>query len=142
MTTDRGVTDQGMSRVDALFSGEPERAPQSTTVRLRSIRRLLGLALPLVVLGIPCWTSVPGALLTIGAYLIADGEMARVEAGLCSDEEISALRRYRRLATRMLYACVVTLVIQLWLLSTPLYANLIGYLANVFSSGAERLSAG
>ncbi len=84
------------------------------------------MAIPLVILGIPCWTSVPGAVLTLWAWLSTDAEMKKVEAGQTSHEDAVVIVEIRRLATGALVLCVVTLLIQIVLLSTTFYERLWG----------------
>jgi hypothetical protein len=113
-------------KVDALFAGDPPPPVEPAEPRLRSIRGVLWCAIPLVVLGIPCWTSVPGAGLTLWAWLATDAEMNRVDAGTTSEEDAAELRKLRRTATGALALCVITLVVQVLLLSTRFYERLWG----------------
>lgn len=106
-------------KVDALFAGEPPPPPLAAGPRIRRLRWLLAVAIPLDLLGIPCWTGVPGAALTLVAWLAADCETARIEAGQYAPADAAALLRLRRLAAWALGFCVVSLVVQIWLLSTP-----------------------
>jgi hypothetical protein len=108
-------------KVDALFAGEPPIPSSGADDRVATIRGVLKVAIPLVILGIPCWTSVPGAMLTLWAWLATDAQMSRSEAENASDDVIQSLVRLRRLSTYALGLCVVTLIIQIILLSTTLY---------------------
>ncbi|MEC8422981.1 MAG: hypothetical protein VX000_04340 [Myxococcota bacterium] len=128
------------SRVDALFAGEPPPPPVSAGPRIRRLQRLLAVAIPLDLLGIPCWTGVPGAVLTLWAYLQADAEMARIDAGVYAGEDAASLLRLRSIATWSLYFCVASFLVQAWLLSTPFYAGLLGGLADAIARGVARLS--
>jgi len=121
-------------KVDALFSGEPPTPPVPAEPKLNSIRGILWVGVPLVILGVPCWTSVPGALLTLWAWLSADAEMPRIEAGDYSEEDASRLLRLRQRASWALVLCVVTLVVQIYLLSTHFYERLWGSMTVAFNT--------
>ena len=129
-----------LSRVDALFSGEPPPAPLPAGPRIRRLERILAVAIPLDLLGIPCWTGVPGAVLTLWAYLQADAEMARIDAGMYGGEDAARLLRLRSISTWALYFCVVSFLLQAWLLSTSFYTAMLGTLAETIVSGMGRLS--
>lgn len=111
-------------KVDALFAGEPPPPPIEAAPRLRAIRAALLMALPLDLLGVLCWTGVPGAALTLWAWLQADGEMARVEAGEYSSEDAASMMRLRSMSGWLLAFCVVSLLVQAMLLSTSFYGML------------------
>jgi hypothetical protein len=128
------------SKVDALFAGEPPPAPVAAGPRIRRLQRILAIAIPLDLLGIPCWTGVPGAVLTLWAYLQADAETARIDAGAYAGEDAARLLRLRSISTWALYFCVVSFLVQAWLLSTPFYAGLLGSMADVVASGLARIS--
>lgn len=128
------------SKVDALFAGEPPPAPLAAGPRIRRLQGLLAIAIPLDLLGIPCWTGVPGAVLTLWAYLQADAEMARIDAGVYAGEDAARLLRLRSISTWALYFCVVSFLVQAWLLSTPFYAGLLGALADAIARGVARLT--
>ena len=108
-------------RVDALFAGEPPPPPVEVGPRLRLIRAVLLASLPLNLLGVPCWTGVPGAALTLWAWLQADGEMARVEAGEYPSDDAATLMRLRTAAGWLLGFCVLSLLVQAYLLTTTFY---------------------
>lgn len=129
-----------VSRVDALFAGEPPPEPQPAAPRIRRLQRILAVAIPLDLLGIPCWTGVPGAILTLWAYLQADAEMARIDAGMYGGEDAARLLRLRSISTWTLYFCVVSFLLQAWLLSTSAYTGFIGAVIETLSSGLARLS--
>jgi hypothetical protein len=59
-------------KVDALFSGDLPLPPSELGPRLNRLRQTLSVAIALDVLGIPCWTSVPGAILTLYVWLSTD----------------------------------------------------------------------
>jgi len=121
-----------VDKVDALFVGDPPPPPEAAAPVLRRLRALLWVAIPLNILGIPCWTGVPGAALTLWAWLVADGEMARVDAGAYHAEDAAALVRMRRLSAWVLGFCLVSLVIQVYLLSTPAYGQLHSWILGHF----------
>jgi hypothetical protein len=113
-------------KVDALFSGDPPAPPEPAEPKLRTIRGTLWVGIPLVILGVPCWTSVPGAVLTLWAWLATDAELPRIEAGEYTQEDAGKLLGLRRRASQALLLCVVTLVIQIVLLGTRFYERLWG----------------
>src|SRR5205085_2996363 len=84
------------SNVDALFSGEPHKKPVDVSARIRRIKRILWFAVPLDLLGIPFWTGVPGAVLTLWAWLATDAEVARIEAGDYAHTDAARLLTVRR----------------------------------------------
>jgi hypothetical protein len=112
------------SKVDALFAGEPPKKPVDVASRIRRIKTILWIAIPLDVLGIPCWTGVPGALLTLWAWLATDAEVARIEAGDYAHDDANRVLTLRRVAFWALLLSVVSLVVQTGLLSTPFYERL------------------
>jgi len=105
--------DRAFPKVDALFDGEPPLPALDPTPRLRRITLLLVVAAPLDLLGITCFTGVPGAALTLVAYLQADAEQALVDAGRYpSDQHVSRLRRVRRVALWLMVFTLVSLALQ------------------------------
>lgn len=108
-------------RVDALFAGELPPPPVEAGPRIRRLQRTLAVAIPLDVLGVCCWTGVPGAALTLYAWLLADGEVARVEAGEYTTEDAAQLMRLRTISAWTLGFCVVSLVLQIVLFNSTLY---------------------
>ena len=138
---DEPVADElPVSRVDALFSGEPPPVPLPAAPRIRRLERILAVAIPLDLLGIACWTGVPGAVLTLWAYLQADAEMARIDAGMYGGEDAARLLRLRSISTWTLYFCVASFLLQAWLFSTSFYAGFIGLVVETLVSGLARLS--
>lgn len=125
------IVETAYPTVDELFAGEPPPPPVGAGPRIRRLRRVLMVAIPLDLLGILCWTGVPGAVLTLWVWLCVDGEMARIEAGVYSPEDAARLMRIRTLAAWTLGFCVVSLVVQIWLLSTSFYPALWGLLARL-----------
>ncbi len=112
-------------KVDALFEGEPPAPPPDPGPALRRLRVLLAVAIPLDLLGIPCWTGVPGAVLTLWAWLRADAEAARVREGAYDDDLAADFLRLRAWAAWALGFSILSLVVQAWLLTTPFYALLL-----------------
>lgn len=113
-------------RVDELFSGglpppQPENGP-----RLQRIEHTLWVAIALNVLGIPCWTSVPGAALTLWVWLATDADAVRPMEGELTSEEAAHLVRLRSRATAALLFCIAALIVQIFLLSTSFYDRLWG----------------
>lgn len=110
-----------LARVDALFAGEPPAPAAALGPRIRAIRAVLALGLPLSLLGIPCWTGVPGAALTLWAYSLADG--ALTDSGSAAPDELARLASLRRTAVGGLVFAGLSFVVQAWLLSQPFYAG-------------------
>jgi len=113
-------------RVDELFSGglpppEPENGP-----RLHRIEQTLWAAIALNALGIPCWTSVPGAVLTLWVWLATDPDAVRPMERELTTEETAHLARLRSRATAALIFCIAALIVQIFLLSTSFYERLWG----------------
>ena len=111
--------ERAFPKVDALFDGEPALPPLDPTPRLRRLTLLLLVAIPLDVLGITCFTGVPGAVLTLVAYLQADAEQALVDAGRYpSEHQVVRLKRIRQLALWMMVFTLVSLALQVILFAT------------------------
>ena len=105
-------------RVDALFAGDPPPEPLEARPRIRRLRQTLAVAIPLDLLGIPCWTGVPGAALTLWAWLEADSQMAAIKSGLYNSEDAATLIRLRSFSAWALGFCMASLLLQIYLLST------------------------
>ena len=90
----------------------------------RGIIRLLWLAIPLDLLAIPLWTGVPGALLTLWAWLRADQAGKLVEAGRYSEADAEALLKLKRVSGWALLFILLSLLVQTWLLSKPAYTGM------------------
>ena len=103
-------------RVDRLFGGKPVGESQ---VRRATI--LLAIAVPLDVLGLVTCTSVPGALLTLAAWQLAEADMKRIEAGELSVEHAPAIARVKQIAFWAMGACILGFGLQLVPLSTGTY---------------------
>ncbi len=116
-------------KVDALFSGDLPLPPSELGPRLERLRQTLWVAIALDVLGIPCWTSVPGAILTLYVWLSTDTDTHPDE--LHSTDELAQLGRLRKTATWALVFCVASLMAQIFLLSTSFYERLWGSLSVV-----------
>lgn len=114
-----------LSRVDALFSGDPPLPIIEAGPVLRRLRWLLALAIPLDLLGPLCWTSVPGAALTLWAWLLADGEVARAEEGNYAPADASKLRTLHNFAGVALGLVALSLFAQLVLLGSDFYKQII-----------------
>jgi hypothetical protein len=89
----------------------------------KTIRRILFFAIPLDLLAIPFWTGVPGALLTLWAWLRADAEARMVEDGRYGEEDSVALLGLRRIAQGALIFILLSFVFQIWLLGQPAYTE-------------------
>ena len=113
-------------RVDALFGGDLPASSGGREPRLKRIEQTLWFALALNVLGIPCWTSVPGAILTLWAWFATDPENVALDAAGMAPAERDRLHRLRRRAHATLAVCVAALILQIILLSTAFYSRLWG----------------
>ncbi len=124
-----------MSGVDDLFAPEPLPGgpPAAPPVdRLRRVRVILGVALPLNLFGIFCFTGVPGAILSLVAWQLADEEVARAEAGVLPKEQLPRARRARNFAFGQLTFVMLSLAAQLVLFSAGVYDALFEAAVGVF----------
>ena len=111
-------------RVDKLFGGTPGLGRPS---RARWATGLLLVAIPLNLLGVVSCLSVPGALLTLAAWQVAEGDMQRIEAGELGVEHAPRLAQIKKVATWTMVGCAVVFALQLWLLSTGRYEELLAW---------------
>lgn len=116
-------------RVDALFAGDDPERPAPAPPRILRLKKLLAVAIVLDILGLPCWTSVPGAIMTLWVWMATDTDVARIEAGTYTEGEAAELLQLRRYAAMALVLCVVCLIIQIALLSTHFYTRFWGSLS-------------
>ncbi len=124
-------------RVDALFGGEPALPPLDPTPRLRRILLLLAVGIPLDLMGVTCFTGVPGALLTLWAYLLTDAEQALADADRYPDaSSVESLGRLRRLARWAMVFTIGSLVLQIFLFTAT------NFYGAVLLPVVERLLAG
>lgn len=107
-------------RVDLLFGKE---SAETRNKRLRRIRWLLAVAAPLDLLGLVSCTALPGAALTLLAWQLSDQELYRAEEGLGGGGNTDALGRLRQVAGGLLAVCFVGFFVQMYLLSTGVYAR-------------------
>jgi hypothetical protein len=108
-----------VSGVDDLFQRDTPVRPAPD--RLHRIGWMLAIAAPLNLLGVPCFTGVPGAILTLVAWQLADEEVARVESGALPEERRSRATRLRAVAVAQLGFCVVSLLVQTALFGLGVY---------------------
>ena len=95
---------------DELFSDPPSGS------RIRWIRRLLWVGVPLDLSGVLCCTSV-----TLAAWALADADLARVESGHLPQEAAPELLRLKRIALGLLVLCGLSFLLQIVLLSNGTY---------------------
>lgn len=119
-------------RVDALFAGEPPPPPREAAPLIRRLKLTLAVAVPLDLLGIPCWTGVPGAAITLYAWLLADEEVVRVDEGVYEPDAAEELLRLRAIARWALYFSVVSFFLQGLLLATSFYDTWFATLLRLF----------
>lgn len=108
------------ARVDALFGGEPPPPPVDIAPRLRRLRLLVGAAVLLDLAGL-LLTVVPGAAVTLWAWLAADDEVARMEHGGYDDAAAAAVLGLRMVARGVMLLCIACLLLQAWLLHRGFY---------------------
>ncbi|MDP2312988.1 MAG: hypothetical protein Q8P41_08790 [Pseudomonadota bacterium] len=127
-----------MSGVDDLFSPEGAVEPPPPD-RLRRIERLLAVALPLNVLGVFCFTGVPGALLALVGWQLADEEVARVESGALAPEKGPRARRMRGFAFGQLGFALLSLALQASLFGMGFYDGLLAFFLTLAGFGAPEV---
>jgi len=124
-----------VSNVDDLFAPEPlpggPPAPPPVD-RLRRVRVILGVALPLNLVGVFCLTGVPGAILTLVAWQLADEEVARAEAGVVPKEQLPRARRARDFAFGQLVFVLLSLTAQVALFTFGVYDALLEAVVALF----------
>lgn len=102
--------------MDVLFGGEPPAPLVDPAPRLRRLAWLLAVAVPLDLLGVTCFTGVPGAFLTLWAYLLTDAEEAQVAAGRYPEgTAVAQVRRLRTVAVWAMAFTIVSFVVQIGL---------------------------
>lgn len=107
-------------RVDTLFDGEPPPPPVLVGPRVKLLRFLLGVAIFFDVVGL-VFSVVPGAALTLWAWLAADTEAARIEAGGHDEGAAAAVLGLRNVARWAMVLTVACLLAQAWLLHQGFY---------------------
>ncbi|MES2643597.1 MAG: hypothetical protein V4850_29195 [Myxococcota bacterium] len=113
-----------MSGVDDLFAPEaPPPAPPPD--RLRRISLLLGVALPLNLLGFLCFTGVPGAVMALVGWQLADEEVARVESGALPEQARPRAQRLRSFAFVQMLIALFSLLLQIVLFGYGFYDELL-----------------
>ena len=112
-------------RVDKLFGGTPGPGRPS---RGRLATALLAVAIPMNVVGVVTCLSVPGALLTLAAWQVAETDMQRIEAGELGVEHAPRLVQLKKVASWTLVGCAAVFALQLWMLSTGRYEELLAWL--------------
>jgi len=124
-----------VSNVDDLFAPEPlpgGRPAPPPVDRLRRVRVILGVALPLNLVGVFCLTGVPGAILTLVAWQLADEEVARAEAGVVPKEQLPRARRARDFAFGQLVFVLLSLTAQVALFTFGVYDALLEAVVALF----------
>ena len=117
------------AKVDALFAGDDPEGPAPAPPRILRLKKLLAVAIVLDILGLLCWTSVPGAIMTLWVWMATDTDVAHIEAGTYTEAEAAELLQLRRYAAMALVLCVICLIVQIALLSTSFYARFWGSLS-------------
>ncbi|MDP2307881.1 MAG: hypothetical protein Q8P18_17780 [Pseudomonadota bacterium] len=124
-----------MSGVDDVFSPESPR-PAPPPDRLRRISRLLALALPLNLFGIFCFTGVPGAVMALVGWQLADEEVARAESGALPREARPRAERLRAFAFTQMTLALLSLVAQVVLFGLGFYDYLLQFFLGLAGIGA------
>lgn len=112
-------------RVDELFGSEPNPGGQPNTLR---IVLLLVLGVPLDLLGLISCASIPGALLTWGAWRLASRDLEGVANGQIAVRHAPRLTKLKTFCSWALVWCSLTFVLQLVMLYTRSYASLLAWL--------------
>ncbi|MCB9780346.1 MAG: hypothetical protein H6742_17410 [Alphaproteobacteria bacterium] len=107
-------------KVDELFDGEPPPPQVDVRPRVLRLQLLLAGAVALDVAGL-LLTVVPGAIVTVWAWLSADAEVARIEAGTYDEKAVAAVVGVRNVARAAMVFCVLCLVGQAWALHNGYY---------------------
>lgn len=120
-----------MSGVDDLFSSEaPARVPDGT----RRVTTILGVAFVLNALGITCFTGVPGAILTLVGWHLADEEVSKIDNGVVPKERMPRARGLRRFAYGQMVFASVCLLVQLLLFAEGFYEQLLVFVFGLFGA--------
>jgi hypothetical protein len=120
-------------RVDQLFGSEAGGTPGPGPMpRNNLVLGLLLLAVPLDLFGLVCCTSIPGMVLTLSAWLIADTDLAKVESGHLPMEKAPTLVRYKQVAFGLLIFCGLTFIVQMTMLSNGVYESWLVWLIRFF----------
>ncbi len=122
-------------RVDQLFGGDGSAPGRGPTARTHTIFALLVVATPMNLFGVVCCTSIPGMVMTLAAWLLADADLARVESGHLPMDQAPALVRLKRVAFGLLVFCGLTFLIQMTLLSQGAYERWLVALVTWLGSG-------
>lgn len=121
-----------MSGADDLFSSE---APAPVRDRLARATMVLAFAAPLVLLGVTCFTSVPGAVLSLVGWQMADEEVARVESGALPVDRLPTARRVRAFGFALVVLSGLLFLVQIWFFAKGWYDPV----AALFREGVTRL---
>jgi len=92
---------------------------------------MLRIAIPLNLLGITCFTGVPGAALTLWAWSRADDEMARVANGALPAERATEVAALRNHCFGWMVFATMSLAAQLLLIGTGSYGPLFSLLGSL-----------
>lgn len=118
-----------MSGVDDLF--QRDQPVVAAPDRLRTVWRLLIVAIPLNLCGITCFTGVPGAILSLLAWYLADEELGRVESGALPADRRDRVSRVRLIAFVQLVFCGLTLLVTAALFGLGFYEAVVRALAEL-----------
>ncbi len=139
---DEAALDEALrwARVDALFAGEPPPPQVDVRPRVRRLQVMIALALTLDVLGLLV-TVIPGAVLTLWAWLSADAEAERIEAGTYDEKAAAAVVGIRNIARWAMVFCVICLIAQASLLHRGVYDAVWAILIDAVSAAWARLNS-
>jgi len=126
-------------RVDALFAGEPPAPPVDVAPRVRRLKLIITAALALDTIGL-LFTVIPGAAVTLWAWLSADAEAERIEAGTYDEAAAAAVVGIRNVARWAMVFVVVCLVVQATMLHRGTYDLLWATLIDLASRVWDRLA--
>jgi len=85
-------------------------------------------------------TGVPGAAGTLWAWLAADNEAVRIEAGGYEETAAAAVMGIRSVARWAMVFCVICLLVQAWMLHRGSYNALWAGVADALTGLLARLS--
>ena len=138
-TDDPGASLSPWPRVDALFDGEPPPPPVDVAPRVRRLKIIIATALALDIVGL-LFTVIPGAAVTLWAWLSADAEAERIEAGTYDEVAAAAVVGIRNLARWAMVFVVVCLIAQATMLHHGTYDLLWSTLIALASRVWDRLA--
>jgi uncharacterized membrane protein SpoIIM required for sporulation len=106
-------------KADELFTGDKPPPPPASPAP--PIERLLWLAMPLNLMGPFCFTGVPGAILSLWAWYLADEAMAKLDNGALPESFRKSLKTLKSTCFANLLLCMILLILQIIAFSLGIY---------------------